>query len=957
LILSYSLCTTANAQDYEFNHLASTLISNSYNSLNFDAAQNHYFFTGYGVECMDLNNPSNPQVVSVIVTPGQSYEGAYLIAQSGLDDGFLIADGDVGVTFVDVWDPDSMYVKVTLDVGGICRNVAVQDEDSTYVCCAVDGVGIIVVNVEDNANPFVMGAYPDAEITIHDLEFFGDYLYVAADDSLSLMDVSDPANPQFFSSWSYPGISILGMDYHPAQDSLYLALGAPGVITLDMNDLANPAITGGLISTNGPALGVATYIFNYVGTYYYYFVVAEGDAGFEIYWCQIPGSPTSIQATVGSCNSVLTNGLAAYFAEGAKGFEIWDVAAAYSPEFVTHHEESGGARSAERSGNYAYVANYSAGMTVLDLTDMANPDSLTSVTIDSLCFDVIAVWPYVYALDFGGEWRVFDVTNPASPTTVYTVIGPEGYRSMDVWNGYLYMGIYFGAGVQIYDVDTNPAVPLYLGLMPAPQPDTDIEDVEAADGLLYLAALNQGVYIYDLADPANPALLSNYQTTGTTHMVEVDGSTAYIAAGSEGVLVLDATDPANPALLSTIFVGSDVSGVTYDDGILLVAHAESGVSAYDVTDPSSPVWLTSHDSPGQACEVVAWDAWHALLCDTYSLEIFEVESDPQPVISLSASQLDFGSVPVGEQVDLPLTIYNVGSEILILYEVVTGDPVFGTDFNPSDSLITPGDSLVLTVSFAPDEAVYYSNNLTIENNDASVDVALLGEGLVGIAVTILPLNPPIIIPQTGGSFDFNVAVVNNQLPPATFDAWIMVTLPNGMQFGPVLGPVNLTLPGGESINRDRTQSVPGGAPPGTYTYSAYVGDYPIEIWDQDSFTFEKLASGTGAVVSDWVSFGESFDPWLSDITEEIPDDFALQAAFPNPFNPVTRLSFALPEALQVNLSVFDISGRRVVTLIDGWTDAGVHEVTFDASGLASGIYIYRFQAGVFNASGKMVMMK
>ncbi len=346
-----------------------------------------------------------------------------------------------------------------------------------------------------------------------------------------------------------------------------------------------------------------------------------------------------------------------------------------------------------------------------------------------------------------------------------------------------------------------------------------------------------------------------------------------------------------------------------------------------------------------------------MLCDTYSLEIYEIEGGLLPEISLSTSLLDFGAVPVGAQSNLPLTIYNIGSDTLVLYEITTSDPVFTTDFNPADSLIAPGDNLLLTVTFTPEELTPYNGTLSIENNDVYTTVVLQGEGNEGMAITLTPYNPPIIIPQTGGSFDFHIAVVNSQPVPQTFDTWIMVTLPNGMQYGPVLGPVNLTLSGGESINRDRTQSVPGGAPPGTYTYTAYVGDYPIEIWDQDSFPFEKLPGGTGALVSDWENFGESFDPWLSVVPEKIPDEYALQAAFPNPFNPVTSLSFALPEAAEVNLSVYDISGRRVVTLIDGWNDAGIHEVTFDASGLASGIYLYRFHAGVFSASGKMVMMK
>jgi len=99
--------------------------------------------------------------------------------------------------------------------------------------------------------------------------------------------------------------------------------------------------------------------------------------------------------------------------------------------------------------------------------------------------------------------------------------------------------------------------------------------------------------------------------------------------------------------------------------------------------------------------------------------------------------------------------------------------------------------------------------------------------------------------------------------------------------------------------------------------------------------------------------------WHGNQIREIiaPEDKFLVACLPNPFNPSTALSFDLPIASFVNLAVFDIFGRLVATLADGWREAGVHEVTFDGSGLPSGIYLYRLSAGEFTSGGKMVLMK
>ncbi len=119
-----------------------------------------------------------------------------------------------------------------------------------------------------------------------------------------------------------------------------------------------------------------------------------------------------------------------------------------------------------------------------------------------------------------------------------------------------------------------------------------------------------------------------------------------------------------------------------------------------------------------------------------------------------------------------------------------------------------------------------------------------------VTIDLEPVSPPIQIPASGGSFNYNATLTNVSGSSQTFGVWIMVLLPNGAWYGPVLGPVTLTLPAGASLTRERTQAVPAGAPAGTYLYEGRVGIYPSNIWDSDSFTFEKLAVGGGEL---WVA--------------------------------------------------------------------------------------------------------
>jgi hypothetical protein len=89
----------------------------------------------------------------------------------------------------------------------------------------------------------------------------------------------------------------------------------------------------------------------------------------------------------------------------------------------------------------------------------------------------------------------------------------------------------------------------------------------------------------------------------------------------------------------------------------------------------------------------------------------------------------------------------------------------------------------------------------------------------------------------------------------------------------------------------------------------------------------------------------------------MPLCFELRQNFPNPFNPVTRIEFSLPHASWAALELFDLLGREVATLVRGELEAGAHEVAFDASGLPSGIYIYRLSTPSTNIVRKMTLLR
>jgi len=223
-------------------------------------------------------------------------------------------------------------------------------------------------------------------------------------------------------------------------------------------------------------------------------------------------------------------------------------------------------------------------------------------------------------------------------------------------------------------------------------------------------------------------------------------------------------------------------------------------------------------------------------------------------------------------------------------------------------------------------------------------------------VTLTPTHPPITVPAGGGTFSFSIGMQRVVGPAAPYAVWIRAKNPNGTFTGNLLGPVNINTPVGVTVTRNRNQNVPASWAPGVYAYIFYANNtYGYPPVDSSFFNFTKLAdAGNGPLVWDANCYGELLP---GEVPVSTPMNFAVEGAYPNPFNPTTTISYTLPEASHVNLTVFDMNGREVATLVNGLRDAGRHQVTFDGSELSSGVYFYTLTSGANVVTGKMALVK
>ncbi len=134
-------------------------------------------------------------------------------------------------------------------------------------------------------------------------------------------------------------------------------------------------------------------------------------------------------------------------------------------------------------------------------------------------------------------------------------------------------------------------------------------------------------------------------------------------------------------------------------------------------------------------------------------------------------------------------------------------------------------------------------------------------------------------------------------------------------------------------------------------YSVGVNEFGLEEGENDNVVAGTDEPGTA-------DFTLANSAEVTDVeTKDIPNTFSLNQNYPNPFNPTTTISFAIAEKGKVQLKVYDIIGKEIKTLVNGELSAGVYNLTFDASNLPSGIYIYEIRTNKFLESRKMMLLK
>ncbi len=347
----------------------------------------------------------------------------------------------------------------------------------------------------------------------------------------------------------------------------------------------------------------------------------------------------------------------------------------------------------ETSGDTAYVS----GVSGFFIIDVADPESLQLIgRYDSegpneRFYQSAVGNGHAYGASRFEGLVVLDLGNPADPTRVSRYqpedLAFEGVALSDT----LLFAAALDQGLRIFNI-AQPDTTVLLGSL------TDLEAAKrlvARGPFVFAADGSGGLKVIDITDPTAPVLAGSLQTSGAALDVVVQDDIALLAVGSAGVDVVDISNPASPTLLSNFDTPGFAAGIAVQESLVFVADWE-GIQVVRITDPTDPQLAGWEDTPARAMGIDA-EGIDSFVADWFTFRLYRSGPTDDPDIHLPLTGINFGDVGVGESVDTVVTVENTGGALLSVSGITSSNPDF--EIQPVSFTLDPSDTGELQITF------------------------------------------------------------------------------------------------------------------------------------------------------------------------------------------------------------------------------------------------------------------
>ena len=589
---------------------------------------------------------------------------------------------------------------------------------------------------------------------------------------------------------------------------------------------------------------------------------------------------------------------------------IWDVRDPAHPELVSDVDDAPELSDVTIDGDRLYGIFDSRYLYVYDISDPNN--------IQRLGFGRY-VGNYKDIKVFGGHifgWRnadpqrfsAFDVSNPENIQEVWFTEDIKHAVNMVVINEHLFVARGaedadgWNKGMAVLDI-TDPASPEWVTLY-MNEGTLDVNSLATDGNHLYSLSFNYSqLRVWDVNDPLNCEVIFESVNEGNIHDVEVLNDVAYVTySGWYGIGVVtyrlrfnndpqylgttwimpDAHDPTSSMFGNNLFITG--RGAPFDAG---------GIRILNVDNPERPELIFR--GPGNAYEVEVKDDIAYLAEAEGGLRILDL-ADPMNPEELSV-------IPVSHYA----TRVRIADEWMLFTDVGGGDDTaWVADISdPSHPRKTDW--------FNPGRNIKYHG---FDITDLSI--------IYGGGIFVRDLHDP-------------HEMIESFQTLWSGSSWEMMFL-NDTLLARIDSRMGLAI-----------YKFTGDAP--DYDSCQVVGYYAFDWGQPEGLAFEYpwlyAAGGSNVAVFDLRPvFGDTLEENSVARGNTVPRELSLAAPYPNPFNSAATIRYELPQPSHINLSIYDLSGRLVETLADGEVEAGEHEITWQAEGMAAGVYLVRMKIGI-----------